>query len=341
MVEVRALWEATSFALEARQCARECVASELALSTSRHAPAYAMSAGCAPEATPMALLARAPAAKARVAVIRCEGCNGDREMTAALYAAGCAVWDVHISDLAAGRGPGLEAFRGAIFPGGFSFADVLDSAKGWAGVIRLNPRLAAAFSAFYARRDTFSLGVCNGAQLLALLGWVPYCGEGGEGGGSGEGAIATPAQPRFTHNASGRFESRWSTVRVAPSPAVLLAGMEGSVLGVWVSHGEGRAHFPSAAVLARARAGRQLPLLYTDDAGAATEAYPMNPNGSPGGIAAMCSADGRHLAMMPHPERCVRSWQWPWMPAAWRESMGIEAPWHTMFVNARKFLEGE
>jgi phosphoribosylformylglycinamidine synthase len=176
---------------------------------------------------------------------------------------------------------------------------------------------------------------------------VPYCGEGeGEGEGSAAagaaaagGAIATPAQPRFTHNASGRFESRWCSVRVEPSPAVLLAGMAGSVLGVWVAHGEGRAHFPSARVLARARAGRQLPLLYCDDAGQPTEAYPMNPNGSPGGIAAMCSADGRHLALMPHPERAVRSWQWPWMPSAWREGMGLEAPWHTMFVNARKFLE--
>lgn len=134
---------------------------------------------------------------------------------------------------------------GIIFPGGFSYADVLDSAKGWAATIRFNARLLGQFQAFYDRPDTFSLGVCNGCQLMALLGWVP--GTGGVGGA--DPLLPDAAQPRFTHNASGRFECRWSSVAIDPhTPAVMLRGMGGARLGVWVAHGEGQAHFPDEAV---------------------------------------------------------------------------------------------
>jgi phosphoribosylformylglycinamidine synthase len=336
MTTLRDTWESTSFALEARQCNPLCTAQEAGGLRHRGRPAYR--APHTPTPTPPLLLSRPPASKPRVAVVRAEGCNGDREMTAALWGAGLDVWDVHISDLARGLGPPLESFRGCVFPGGFSYADVLDSAKGWAGVIKFNPTLAAAFSAFYARPDTFSLGVCNGAQLSTLLGWAPF----------GPSTHPPHLQPRFTHNASGRFESRWATVRVQDNtPAVLLKGMGGSVLGVWVSHGEGRAHFPDPALLEQAWSEGCVPLLYTEEGGeVGTEVYPANPNGSPRGIAGLCSKDGRHLAVMPHPERAVYSWQWPWMPQEWRDKAreggwGVASHWHKMFTNARAFLEGE
>ena len=265
-------------------------------------------------------------------MLREEGSNGDREMTAALWAAGFDAWDVTMSDVLEGRAALID-FRGLVFPGGFSFGDVLDSAKGWAGTIKFSPAALAQFTAFYTRADTFSLGVCNGCQLMALLGWVPF----------GPDAVPVDKQPRFVHNASGRFESRFSTVRIAPSPAILFAGMAGSVLGVWVSHGEGRAHFPDAAL--GAEAARLAPLHYCDDAGDATEAYPFNPNGSPGGIAGLCSRDGRHLAVMPHPERTVRTWQQPWAPEGWRAaqraSASTEGAWQRMFTNGFEWCERE
>jgi phosphoribosylformylglycinamidine synthase len=209
--------------------------------------------------------------------------------------------------------------------GGFSYADVLDAAKGWAGVIRFNPAVRDAFERFRARPDTFSLGVCNGCQLFALLGWVPWPG------------IADAVQPRFIHNESGRFESRFASVRIERSPAVMFRGMEDSTLGIWLAHGEGRATFPDAGILERVEREGLVPLRYVDDAGATTEAYPFNPNGSPRGIAGLCSPDGRHLAVMPHPERTFLPWQWAWQPNDWRQ---LEAsPWLRMFQNAREWCE--
>jgi phosphoribosylformylglycinamidine synthase len=266
------------------------------------------------------------AKRPKVAILREEGSNGDREMASAFAAAGFEPWDVTMTDIMEGRAS-LAGFRGAVFVGGFSYADVLDSAKGWAGAIRFNPRLHEEFKAFRARTDTFSLGICNGCQLMALLGWVPW--EG----------IAGQMQPRFVYNRSGRFESRFSTVRIEKSPSIMLQGMEGSVLGVWVAHGEGRMYFPDPALRERVLGEGLAPVLYTDDAGAPTEAYPFNPNGSPGGITALCSPDGRHLAMMPHPERAFRLWQWPWVPESW--SALPASPWMRMFENARTWCEGQ
>jgi phosphoribosylformylglycinamidine synthase len=142
------------------------------------------------------------------------------------------------------------------------------------------------------------------------------------------------AQPRFTHNASGRFESRWSHVTVLDSPAVLLDGMAGATLGVWCAHGEGRATFPDPAVEAAVLAGGLAPIRYADAGGSVTSAYPANPNGSPHGIAALCSPDGRHLAMMPHPERCFLGWQCPWVPPGCGVEAGGPGPWLRLFQNA-------
>ncbi|MFA6315288.1 MAG: phosphoribosylformylglycinamidine synthase [Candidatus Paceibacterota bacterium] len=258
--------------------------------------------------------------KPRVAVIREEGTNGDREMQAACLAGGLAPWDVAMSDLLEDR-INLDQFQGIIFAGGFSYMDVFDSAKGWAGAILFNPKLREMFDRFYARRDTFSLGVCNGCQLMALLGWIPWR------------MIESEKQPRFIHNISKRFESRWVQVEILPSPSVLLSGMEGSRLGVWVAHGEGRLFYPDQSILDKVIKAKLSPLAYLDLHGNRTEEYPYNPNGSPGGMTALCSLDGRHLAMMPHPERCFRLWQWPWMPASWQR-LGA-SPWLHMFQNAR------
>jgi phosphoribosylformylglycinamidine synthase len=317
----RDVWEATSFQLEKRQRDPSCVAQEEAGLKLRQAPQWKLT--FSPEPTPEEVLSSPK--KHKVAIIRQEGSNGDREMIAAFLTAGLDAWDVTVSDMVSGRTT-LDQFRGVVFVGGFSYADVLDSGKGWAGVIKFNTNVYEQFQSFRNRTDTFSLGVCNGCQLMALLGWIP----------SSDG-LPEEKQPRFLHNASGRFESRFSSVLIQPSPAVLFKGMEGSSLGVWVAHGEGRAHFPDNSVRDMVMEKSLAPLRYVNDTNDITEEYPFNPNGSPMGVAALCSPDGRHLAMMPHPERVFTKWQWPWTPDDWKK---LEAgPWLRMFQNARLFCD--
>ncbi len=207
MRDLRDLWEATSFRLELEQADPGCVAAERDGLRDRSAPPYALS--YTPAATPAAVMEKTD--KIPVAMLREEGSNGDREMAATFHAAGFEPWDVAMSDLLAGRIT-LDRFRGVVAVGGFAHADVLDAGKGWAGSIRFNRNLWAQFEAFLDRPDTFSLGVCNGCQLLALLGWVPWRG------------LESSSQPRFVRNASGRFESRFATVTIQPSPAVMLRG---------------------------------------------------------------------------------------------------------------------
>jgi phosphoribosylformylglycinamidine synthase len=322
VASLRDLWEETSFQLDRLQANADFVEQESSGLKDRVGPTFELA--FAPAPTAPAILERDD--KPRVAIIREEGSNGDREMTSAFYAAGFEPWDVVMSDLLAGKVQ-LQDFRGAVFVGGFSFADVLDSAKGWAGVIRFNEGLWQQFEEFYARRDTFSLGVCNGCQLLALLGWVPWRG------------IADEMQPRFVKNASGRFESRFAAVQVRQSPSIMLRGMEDATLGIWLAHGEGRALFPEGDVLQRIEQEGLAPIRFVDDDGDVTERYPFNPNGSPAGIAALCSPDGRHLAVMPHPERSFLTWQWAWMPPDWKRNLAA-SPWLRMFQNAREWCDG-
>jgi phosphoribosylformylglycinamidine synthase len=316
--DLRDAWEETSFQLELLQTDPECAASERQARIRTDTSAYRFT--FRPETTAPAVL-RAER-KPLVAVLREEGTNGDREMAAAFLAAGCLPVDLTMSDLIAGRAT-LDGMQGVVFPGGFSFMDVFESGKGWAGVIRFNPELKAMFDRFYDRPDTFSLGVCNGCQLMALLGWIPWRG------------IPETAQPRFIRNSSGRFESRWARVRIEPSPSVLFRGMEGSVLGVWVAHGEGRLVFPDPSIADRIKEGSLAPLRYTDPAGEPTTIYPWNPNGSPEGFTALTSPDGRHLALMPHPERCFLDWQWAWRSENQRRFDA--SPWLRMFQNARSW----
>ena len=320
---LRALWEETSHRIDLLQANPECVRQEKAAIYDRPGPAYKVSFDMAP--TPNIILRRE--AKPLVAVIREEGSNSDREMAAAFYSAGFDPYDVTMSDLLAGRIT-LDRFNGVAMVGGFSYADVMDSAKGWAGTIRFHKDLAGQFEAFYERPNSFSLGICNGCQLMALLGWVPWRG------------IADEIQPRFIHNLSGRFESRFVTVRIEKSPSIMLRGMEGSVLGVWVSHGEGLAHFPDGAILDDVLLKGLAPVRFVDDMGTATEGYPFNPNGSPKGIAALCSPDGRHFAIMPHPERTCRKWNWGWMPEKLQKTLPV-SPWLKIFQNAREWCDGQ
>jgi phosphoribosylformylglycinamidine synthase len=174
--------------------------------------------------------------------------------------------------------------------------------------------------------------VCNGCQLFALLGWVPWLG------------IPDDKQPRFVQNISGRFESRWETVKILESPAIMLKGMADSMLGIWVAHGEGRLHFPDPTLMDDVINKKLVSVVYVDDEsrrdGKVSKSYPFNPNGSPFGITGLCTPDGRHLAMMPHPERSFLKWQWPWLPDDMKDRIE-ESPWIQMFQNAREWCEGE
>jgi phosphoribosylformylglycinamidine synthase len=317
---LRSIWEETSYRIDRLQADPECVEEEWQALRRSFTPPYNLT--FEPEDTPAEVLLRK--AKPKVAILREEGSNGDREMAAAFHLAGFEVWDVTMTDLLNGN-VSLKDFKGVAFVGGFSYADVLDSAKGWAAVIRFNNKLKDEFEAFYQRPDTFSLGVCNGCQLMALLGWVPYHG------------LEDTRQVRFIKNRSERFESRFSWVRILPSPSIMLKGMQGAVLGVWVAHGEGRVHFPDETVKEEVLRKNLAPLRYVDPEGEITERYPFNPNGSPEGITALCSEDGRHLAMMPHPERCFKLWQWPWLPMQWKTLKA--SPWLRLFQNARHWVE--
>lgn len=322
---LRDMWEETSFQLEKYQRLASCVDQEREGLKDRHEPAWNLS--FTPSFTDEKYLKAT--VKPKVAVIREEGSNGDREMAAAFYAAGFEPWDVTMSDLLKGL-ISLHDFRGLVFVGGFSYADVLDSAKGWAASIRFNQPLLNQFQEFYKRPDTFTLGICNGCQLMALLGWIPGPQVGGVHGLGGD-----PAQPRFIHNESGRFECRFTSVTIKDSPAIMFKGMEGSTLGVWAAHGEGRAYFPDHSVFDRVLHSNLAPVRYCNDDGNETVQYPFNVNGSPLGVAAICSPDGRHLAMMPHPERCFLMWQFPWYPKQWNVDKKGPSPWLKMFQNAR------
>ncbi len=326
MQELRTVWEETSYQLDRLQANPDCVEEEKTVNFDRKGPQYVLTfVPGNPPIRPSRKEGKAESENTvpKVAILREEGSNGDREMASAFHHAGFEVWDVTMTDLLSGS-INLDGFRGIAFVGGFSYADVLDSAKGWAGVIRFNERLFEQFQRFYEKTDTFSLGVCNGCQLMALLGWIPWRG------------IPDRIQPRFIQNRSGRFESRFSIVHIMRSPSIMLEGMEGSTLGVWVAHGEGRLISPDKDIMQEVLHKGLAPIRFVDDNNEFTETYPFNPNGSLSGITALCSPDGRHLAMMPHPERTFLKWQWAYMPEEWKQNLET-SPWFRMFRNAREW----
>ncbi|MBN7815521.1 phosphoribosylformylglycinamidine synthase [Algoriphagus pacificus] len=251
---------------------------------------------------------RKSAGKAKAAIIREKGVNGDREMAYSLWLAGFEVKDVHMTDLISGR-ENLEDVQMIVFVGGFSNSDVLGSAKGWAGAFLYNPKAKQALDNFYSRPDTLSLGVCNGCQLMIELGLV------------------TPdhdAKPKMLHNASHKFESTFVNVTVPENNSVMLGSLGGQRLGVWVAHGEGKFSLPKEA------SEYNFAMKYS------YEAYPGNPNGSDYATAGIASADGRHLAIMPHIERSLKPWNWPYYPADRSDDF---TPWMDAFVNAKNWVE--
>ncbi|KAF1689361.1 phosphoribosylformylglycinamidine synthase [Pseudoxanthomonas taiwanensis] len=256
----------------------------------------------------------ATGARPRVAILREQGVNGQVEMARGFDRAGFEAVDVHMSDLIAGRIT-LDGFKGLAACGGFSYGDVLGAGRGWATSILERPALREMFAAFFAREDTFSLGVCNGCQMLSQLrGIIP----------------GAQHWPRFLRNRSEQFEARTALLEVVESPSVLLRGMAGSRIPVAVAHGEGRVEFDSAVDQAAARVA----LRYVDGDGNVATRYPLNPNGSPDGITGLTSEDGRATILMPHPERVLRTVNLSWHPAEWGEF----SPWMRMFRNARVWV---
>jgi phosphoribosylformylglycinamidine synthase len=256
-------------------------------------------------------------AKPEIAILREQGVNSHVEMAAAFHRAGFTPIDVHMSDMLAGRN--LDNFAGLVACGGFSYGDVLGAGEGWAKSILFNARVKATFQAFFERNTTFSLGVCNGCQMLSNLK-----------------SLIPGAQhwPHFVTNQSERFEARVAMVEVADSPSVLLAGMQGSRLPIAVSHGEGRAEFTVDNQISTLKNDNQIALRYVDNYGRVTNDYPANPNGSEQGITGLTSLDGRSTIMMPHPERVFRTVSNSWHPEEWKE----DGPWMRMFRNARVFV---
>ncbi|MGS1120132.1 phosphoribosylformylglycinamidine synthase [Rhodanobacter sp. UC4436_H3] len=256
-----------------------------------------------------AFIAKGP--RPRVAILREQGVNGQVEMAAAFTRAGFEAVDVHMSDLASGRVK-LADFRGFAACGGFSYGDVLGAGRGWATSILYNDMLRAQFEAFFADETKFALGVCNGCQMLSQLK-----------------EIIPGAQhwPKFLRNASEQYESRVATLEVLDSPSIFFQGMAGSRIPVAVAHGEGRVSFPQACSPSKSHGA----VRFVDNRGKPTENFPLNTNGSPGGLAGFTAAAGRVTIMMPHPERVFRSVQMSWHPESW----GEDSPWMRMFRNAR------
>ena len=253
----------------------------------------------------------------RVAILREQGVNGHNEMAWAFSRAGFEAVDVHMSEIAAGRD--LSDMQGLAACGGFSYGDVLGAGQGWAKSILFNAGARAAFADFFERDETFTLGVCNGCQMLAALAEI---------------IPGTEHWPRFVANASRQFEGRTSGVEIVESKAVLLEGMAGTRVPIAVAHGEGRAEFADANDLDMLAANAQVGMRYVDGRGGPASTYPANPNGSPQGVTGLCNADGRVFITMPHPERVTRSVNLSWAPKGWGEL----SPWARLFGNARRFV---
>ncbi|HTQ31536.1 MAG TPA: phosphoribosylformylglycinamidine synthase, partial [Opitutaceae bacterium] len=269
-------------------------------------------------ADPDALRASVVQNKPPVAILREQGVNGQIEMAAAFTRAGFRAVDVHMTDILSGR-TSLGEFRGVVACGGFSYGDVLGAGEGWAKSILFHPRARAEFEAFFARADTFALGVCNGCQMMSNLHSIIPGAE---------------LWPRFVQNQSERFEARFVSLKIEKSPSVFFAGMEGSVIPIAVAHGEGYAEFPDDAAAKRCSDSGLVCARFVDNRHAVTEAYPLNPNGSPFGMTALTTRDGRVTILMPHPERVFRTVQMSWHPADWPE----DSPWMKLFSNARAWV---
>ena len=272
----------------------------------------------------------------RIGIVREEGSNGDKEMAAAFVNVGFEVYDITMNEIIKSKGKLIHKFNGLAFVGGFSFSDVLGSSVGWSASIIFNDNIKSEFKKFYNDKSKFSLGVCNGCQLMSLIGFIP--------------------EVRLVENKSGRFESRCVSIRVyKKSNNIFLKDMEDVVFNMWSAHGEGRFLIEDKNLIQNIKCNGSnfhnennnksyvnkniCPLRYTDDYGNYTEKYPFNPNGSVGGVAGISSLNGRHLALMPHPERCILKWQLPYMPKEYDNKLNIYSPWIYLFKNAYYFCK--
>lgn len=307
--ELRDLWFKPSYLLDRKQSGEVCAQSRF--TNYKNQPLeFAFNASFKGKLSQFGISPDRKASGIKAAIIREKGTNGEREMAYALYLAGFDVKDVHMTDLATGRET-LEDVNMVVFCGGFSNSDVLGSAKGWAGGFLYNEKAKSSLDNFYKRTDTLSLGICNGCQLMVELG------------------VLTPehdVKPRMLHNDSHKFESGFVGLTIPENKSVMLGSLSGSKLGVWVAHGEGKFYLPKTENE------------YNIIAKYSHAGYPANPNGSDYNTAGICSADGRHLAMMPHPERAIFPWQCAHYPAD-RKNNDQVTPWVEAFVNARVWVE--
>ena len=312
--DLRKLWSATSFEMQKLRDNPACAEQEYATKTDDNNPGLHANLSFdlnEDVAAPFIL----KGAKPQVAILREQGVNSHVEMAAAFNRAGFAAKDVHMSDVLSGN-LSLEDFHGMVACGGFSYGDVLGAGEGWAKSILFNDLARGQFSDFFNRDNTFSLGVCNGCQMLSnLKELIP----------------GSDLWPHFVQNKSERFEARASLVEVQNSPSLFLDGMAGSVMPIAVSHGEGHAEFKNQQAVDAALASGTVALQYVDNHGQVTEHYPANPNGSVAGITGLTTTDGRVTIMMPHPERVFRAVANSWRPDEWQE----DSPWMRMFRNAR------
>ncbi len=312
--ELRRLWSETTYRMQALRDDPDCAREEYERATDPGDPGLHAVLTFDPAEDIVAPMI-AQSSRPPVAILREQGVNSQLEMAAAFHRAGFEPMDVHMTDLVAGR-VRLADFRGLVACGGFSYGDVLGAGEGWAKSILFNAGLREQFAEFFARSDSFSLGVCNGCQMFsALRVLVP----------------GTEHWPRFVRNRSEQFEGRLSLVEVLPTPSIFLAGMAGSVLPIAVAHGEGRAEFADAAARDACLGSGLVSLRFVDNSGRPSERYPANPNGSPAGVTGLTSVDGRATILMPHPERVFRTVQNSWHPRDWGEDGG----WMRMFRNAR------
>ncbi len=314
-VELQQAWSETSREMQALRDNPECAEEEFARIADKDDPGIQVKLSFDPEqdvAAPMIATGARPA----MAILREQGVNGQLEMANAFHRAGFECHDVHMSDILSGR-TSLDRFKGLVACGGFSYGDVLGAGEGWAKSILFNARAKEQFQSFFHRQDTFALGICNGCQMLSNL---------------HELIPGAAHWPHFVRNRSEQFEARFVSVKIEPTPSILLDGMAGSHLPIAVAHGEGRAEFQDAAQLQRA--ADKVVIRYVENDGQVAERYPANPNGSPQGIAGLTSEDGRVTIMMPHPERVIRSLQNSWYPDEW----GSDGPWLRLFRNARVWV---
>ena len=310
--DLRAIWSDTTRRIAKLRDNPECAESEYKLKLEQDDP------GITPKLTFDLQMKKDYASRPKMAILREQGINGEVEMAAAFDRAGFESVDVHMTDILSGR-VSLSDFRGLVACGGFSYGDVLGAGEGWAKSILFNERARREFEAFFHRKDTFTLGVCNGCQMVSnLKDLIP----------------GAEHWPRFVQNLSERFEARFVSLKVEETPSVLLKGMVGSVLPIAVAHGEGRAEFASREAAEACLKTGLVGLRYVDGRHDYTERYPLNPNGSPFGITGLTSKDGRALIMMPHPERVFRTVQYSWHPSDW----GEDGPWMKLFRNAREFV---